>query len=303
MPGPSRSSVLSPSPLVLAAALPVGVALVTAGACVPPGSAPPQDAGATAAPVATFTPSTGIMTAPFEDDFERPEAGRTPPGARPSLLEVDGSGPAAREAGPFDAALGIDAAEAAAAEPGDPTLGPDWTTSKPGAWRIEKGKLCGQGARNRGIWLDRVLPVNAVVEFDALSESADGDLKAELWGDGRSHATSISYTNATSYLTILGGWKNTIHALARLDEHGRDRKELRVDKDSDDQRLHPVAAYQVYRFKVERSDGKTIRWWVNGLEMVSFPDPQPLVGKGHDHLGFNDWDVKVCFDNVKVTPL
>ena len=27
------------------------------------------------------------------------------------------------------------------------------------------------------------------------------------------------------------------------------------------------------------------------------------LGVGHDHFGFNDWEVKVCFDNVKVTPL
>jgi len=28
-----------------------------------------------------------------------------------------------------------------------------------------------------------------------------------------------------------------------------------------------------------------------------------LTGVGHDHFGFNDWDVKVCFDNVRVVPL
>ena len=26
-------------------------------------------------------------------------------------------------------------------------------------------------------------------------------------------------------------------------------------------------------------------------------------GAGHEHLGFNDWDAPVCFDNLKVTPL
>ncbi len=37
--------------------------------------------------------------------------------------------------------------------------------------------------------------------------------------------------------------------------------------------------------------------------MLTFPDCAPLAGAGHDHFGFNDWDVKVCFDNVKVVPL
>ena len=58
------------------------------------------------------------------------------------------------------------------------------------------------------------------------AQTADGDLKAEYWGDGRSFATSLSYTNATSYLTIFGGWHNKFHVLARINEHGGDRKEI-----------------------------------------------------------------------------
>ena len=81
----------------------------------------------------------------------------------------------------------------------------------------------------------RRLPVNARVEFDAVAESPEGDIKAELWGDGQSGATGSSYSNATSYLTIFGGWRNTKHVLARLDEHGDDRLELDVDPNSDDE--------------------------------------------------------------------
>ena len=60
---------------------------------------------------------------------------------------------------------------------------------------------------------------------------------------------------------------------------------------------------QLYRFKVERTDGKTVRWFVDDIEFLSLADTQPLAGAGHDHFGFNDWDAKVCFDNVRVTPL
>jgi hypothetical protein len=145
--------------------------------------------------------------------------------------------------------------------------------------------------------------VNARIEFDALAESPDGDLKAELWGDGESGATTTSYSNATSYLAILGGWKNTKHVLARLDEHGGDRLLLDVEPNSDDERARPVEAGQPYRFKVERADGKSLLWSVNGLDYFTWVDPDPLAGAGHDHLGFNDWEASVCFDNVKVTPL
>ena len=243
--------------------------------CVPAGNAADQDGGrpgssAKPAPSAapSFTPSPATMKAPFEDDFERDAAS-------PSGLD----GPSA----------------------GDP--GPEWLATQSGIWRVENGQLCGEHARNHGIWLKRVLPVNARIEFDAVTASEDGDLKAEYWGDGRSFATSLSYTNSTSYLTIYGGWHNKYHVLARINEHGTDRKEITVTPDSDDPREKPVVVGQRYHFKVERADGRTIRWWVDGNEMLSWNDSQPLAGVGHDHFGFNDWDVKVCFDNVKVVPL
>jgi hypothetical protein len=259
-----------------------------------------------------------VMTAVFEDRFERSST----PAARDSDAEPKASGDAAladakaAEGGttprgliadpnvdlPEFAGLGLRRDKARDAEPATPDLGPDWTALGP-AWRIEGGKLCGERARNRGVWLKRVLPVNARIEFDAISYADEGDLKAEVWGDGRSGATGVSYTNASSYLAILGGWKNSLHVLARLNEHGADRKEIPVDPTSDDPRQRPVAKGQVYRFRIERADGKTVRWFVDDVEFLTYTDTAPLAGAGHDHFGFNNWEVKVCFDNVKVTPL
>jgi len=181
-------------------------------------------------------------------------------------------------------------------------VGKDWRTLG-NAWRIEDGQLCAQGAKNRGAWLKRRLPTNARIEFDAQSASPDGDLKAEAWGDGHSGATAVSYTDATSYLTIFGGWKNRIHVLARIDEHGKDRLEVHVKPASDDPRERKVEPGQLYRFKIERTDGKTIAWWVDDVLMHELADPEPLRGEGHDHFGFNNWAVPVCFDNLEVTPL
>jgi hypothetical protein len=129
--------------------------------CVPSGSVGPQDAGAVAQPaVARPTPSSApvaeLLRAPFEDDFER---------TGPAVSSSDASG-------------------FAWVDPGA-----DWYATAPGIWRIEGGRLCGEHAHNHGIWLKRTIPPNARIEFDAMSASPDGDLKAEYWGDGRSSAT------------------------------------------------------------------------------------------------------------------
>jgi len=260
------------------------LAAAAPASCVPAGSAAPADAGSptsapgarsAASPLRGPTPAApvaaDVLKAPFEDTFERPAA---PPAANAPEGSVAG---------------------------GD--LGPDWIVTMPGAWRLERGRLCGEHARNHGVWLKHVLPLDARIEFDAVTDSTDGDIKAEFWGDGRSFATALSYTNATSYLTIFGGWHNKFHVLARINEHGNDRKEITVDPNSDDPREKAVVAGQIYHFKVERTDGKTVRWSVDGNEMLSFADPSPLTGPGHDHFGFNDWEVKLCFDNVRIAPL
>jgi hypothetical protein len=170
-------------------------------------------------------------------------------------------------------------------------------------FRIERGKLCVKGARNRPLWLRHRLPLNARIEVEAQSSSEDGDIKLEGWGDGQAAATRISYTDATSYLAILGGWKNRFHVLARLDEHAPDRPEVLIEPGSDDPRQQPVLKDRVYRLKLERSDGRTVRFWVDDVEMLSFTDPQPLAGGGHEHFAFNNWETPVCFDNLRVEPL
>jgi hypothetical protein len=180
-------------------------------------------------------------------------------------------------------------------------LGEHWRSLSPN-WRIDGGELCAEGARNRGVWLKRRLPDNARIELDARSDSAAGDIKLEVWGDGRSGATKATYDDATGYIAIFGGWSNRRHVLARLDEHGADRRVTETSDEGDlpEARVKPG---RQYHFRIERRDGKTLRWWVDDVLMHSFADPQPLSGPDHDHLGLNDWMTPVCFDNLEVTPL
>ena len=170
-------------------------------------------------------------------------------------------------------------------------------------YRIERGRLCVKGARNHPLWLRQRLPVNARITVEAEAGSDDGDIKLEAWGDGQAAATRVSYTDATSYLAIFGGWKNHYHVLARMDEHALDRHEIVIEPGSDDPREQPVLRGHHYRLKLERTDGRTVRFWVDDVEMLSFSDPLPLAAGGHDHFAFNDWENPVCFDHLVVEPL
>lgn len=181
-------------------------------------------------------------------------------------------------------------------------LGEDYYATGAG-YRLENGRLCVKGARNHPLWLRHRLPANARIQVEAEAMSPDGDIKLEAWGDGQSAATHAAYTDATSYLAIFGGWKNHFHVLARLDEHASERPELVVEPGSDDPRHEPVVPGRRYRLKLERTDGHTLRFWADDVELLSLDDQAPLGGNLHDHFAFNDWEAPVCFDQLLVEPL
>ncbi|MGD8827025.1 MAG: hypothetical protein PVI24_18715, partial [Myxococcales bacterium] len=67
-------------------------------------------------------------------------------------------------------------------------IGPSYRKTG-GTWRIDRGQVHVRGAKNHALWLLRTLPREVRVEFDARSETPDGDIKVEIFGDGASHAT------------------------------------------------------------------------------------------------------------------
>lgn len=154
-----------------------------------------------------------------------------------------------------------------------------------GNWRIVDGALQSPGVKNNPLWLSAKLPQDVVVEFDAKANTNDGDLKCEIFGNGWDHASG--------YVVILGGWSNKISIIARLDEHGRDRKETREFK---------AEKGTFHHFRIQRKGGK-IDWEVDGKHVLTFDDKKPLVGEGHDRFGFSSWDSESYFDNLKITPL
>jgi hypothetical protein len=170
-------------------------------------------------------------------------------------------------------------------------LGSAWVAPGGGKWRIADGALAIDHAYNRPLWLAQPIPEDAVVELDCWSNDPAGDLKVEIWGDGQSWAQTTSYT-ATSYVFIFGGWHNQISAIARMNEHGNDRK-IRSDL--------RVELGRHYHWRIARKGGH-IDWQVDGKPFLSYDDPQPLSGSGHRFFAFNDWEAELHFDNLKITP-
>jgi hypothetical protein len=170
-------------------------------------------------------------------------------------------------------------------------IGDDWTnTGAP--YQIKDGELVISKSHNHPLWLKKPLPRDAVIEVDAWSNSDVGDIKLEAWGDGKSYALTDSYT-ATSYVFIFGGWSNTISAIARMNEHGADRK-TRTD--------WKVEKGKKYHFRIERR-GAHLDWKIDDQPFLQFDDPKPLDGPDHAYLGFNDWEAELHFDNLRIAPL
>jgi len=174
------------------------------------------------------------------------------------------------------------------------TIGADYLATSQSAYSIDKaGVLHAQGAHNHPLWLRKKLPRDVQIELDVRSDSPAGDIKVEAFGDGRSHATTRGAYTATGYVFIFGGWNNSKSLIARKDEHGG---KMAVDKTR-----RKVVPGTTYRWKIVRK-GTRIDWSIDGKPFLSYDDAKPLAGKGHEYFGFNNWESKLSFDNLKIQP-
>ncbi len=170
-------------------------------------------------------------------------------------------------------------------------LGEDWHNTG-GPYRIEGGALKVKGAYNHPLWLRRKLPSDAVIEFDATSRSASGDIKVEVYGDGVTFAHDKGAYTASGYVFIFGGWRNSKSMIARQDEHAPGQPSRTTPK---------VEVGRTYHHKIVFK-GTAITWFLDGQEFLKMDDPQPLRGKGHQYFAFSNWDADLTFDNVKISP-
>jgi hypothetical protein len=171
-------------------------------------------------------------------------------------------------------------------------LGTDWNATSP-QYHLAAGKLRVQNAYNHPAWLRQRLPRDVVIDVDVSSNSAVGDIKIELFGDGESFDHDRGAYTSTGYVFIFGGWHNSLSVLCRINEHDDGRKAERADV-----RVQPG---RTYHWTVTRRGG-TIDWKIDGQPFLSWTDPDPLAGKGHEYLGVNDWESDVSFDNLEIKP-
>ncbi|MHB8872085.1 MAG: DUF6250 domain-containing protein [Myxococcaceae bacterium] len=174
-------------------------------------------------------------------------------------------------------------------------LGEAWNATAPQAATLEGGALTLQLVHNRPLWLRKPIPADAAIEFDAWTDDPQGDLKVEVWGDGRSFYSGdlrLQYT-ATGYVFIFGGWRNTASIIARQTEHAKERIE-RTD--------FKVEPGKRYRWRIARKGG-VIDWSVDGKPFLQLLDPSPLGGPANQYFGFSGWETRVHFDNLTIEPL
>lgn len=162
-------------------------------------------------------------------------------------------------------------------------------------YAVDDHALNARGAHNHPLWLRKKLPHDVRIELDCWSNSDAGDIKVEVFGDGKSFDPDAGRYMATGYEVIFGGWHNSKSIIARLDEHGKDMV----------QRWEPkVVPRRHYHWKIERQ-GNRITWWVDDMQtpFLVYEDPHPLEGNGHEFFGFNNWEADTWFDNLVITPL
>jgi len=170
---------------------------------------------------------------------------------------------------------------------------PSWWHDTGGNYAVREGQLVAQNAYNHPLWLRKRLPKDVTIELDVQSRSAAGDIKLELFGDGESFDPDRGGYVSSGYVLIFGGWHNSLSVICRNNEHDEGRKSARTDR--------PVQPGQTYHFQVTRKQG-LVDWRIDGAPFLSWTDPEPLSGAGHEFLAFNDWEAEVHYDNLSVRP-
>jgi hypothetical protein len=196
----------------------------------------------------------------------------------------------------------------------DAPLGPEWSTEAT-TWSVHDGRLYDTGAHNKPLWLSATLPKDVRVRFQVDPQTADVDFKFEIFGDGKTHESG--------YSVMFGAWHNTKSVIARLGEHAPNRiaaddallrakvtenallaetvNAKRWDATVRDSVLSGERSYMV-TFE-RRGNTLTVLLDDEPEPFMTYFDPSPLWGPGHDRFAFSNWATTVFFDDLSIEAL
>lgn len=166
-----------------------------------------------------------------------------------------------------------------------------------GRYVIDRGVLTISGGYNHPLWLRQPLPSEVEITLRTRALSSDGDLKIELFGDGKSFAFNRGRYFATGYVLCQGGWNNTKTFIARRDEH--DPRLLMTTR-------FPVNIGTWHEWRITTHfDGSrlVISWWIDGVLALRLVDPHPLYSSKNRYFGFSNWKSDANFDDLYIAPL
>ena len=184
-------------------------------------------------------------------------------------------------------------------------LGPDWlNTGAP--YRIENGRLVFEMAHNHPLWLNRTLPRDLQIDFDCTALSPAGDVKVELFGDGRSFesepddvrsATRSTRRPDTSSSSAAG--TTSSRRWSKQQEHSwqYDKKAYRAAPTCRCRRAGPYH-WTITRTRIRRL-GAHLDWKLDGQPFIAWDDPHPLDGPGHDHFAFEGWESPIACGDLE----
>jgi len=165
-------------------------------------------------------------------------------------------------------------------------------TKLPAAWKVLEGKVkiadgklvltAEEFSHGQIVLTAPRFPGSVRLEVDASLQGQDvSDLSPLLNGD--------EYGWDTGYLLQFGAAENLENRLRRIEEI--------VDaKANETMFVTPGKTHHV----VAENDGGKLRLIVDGKEILSYTDREPLKGKGHDHIGFYTWNCTLKIEKITV---
>lgn len=157
-----------------------------------------------------------------------------------------------------------------------------------GQARVQNGELQVRGGEPQVVLLRRDVPGDVRIEFECRMESDYLNCIGCFMNSIRSdNPRDIPWSG---YEFEYGGYDNSRNAVHRFNE------QIWIQPDT------PLVKGKVYRVMAERV-GARLRLSVNGTEIVSLTDPDPLSGGNRVAVGLVGWNSEVRYSRIRISTL